>query len=80
MALVWPTMQINLGMMILREIRLLGSSSATSEDLSDVLQMVADRKLRPIIFKELPLSEASEAHKLLNDKQVFGRVVLKCSL
>ena len=71
-----------LGRMILQETRVIGSSGATKEDVEEVIQMVLDKKLKPILWKEYPLSRdgVQSAHELLKHKNVFGRVVLRCSL
>jgi alcohol dehydrogenase len=39
--------------------------------------MVSDGSLKPIIDKVLPLEEVNEAFRLLEDREVFGKVVLK---
>jgi NADPH:quinone reductase-like Zn-dependent oxidoreductase len=59
------------------EIQVLGSNSFMREDLVELLNLIQQKKLKPIIDKELPLSEANEAFRLLEDREVFGKVVLK---
>ena len=41
-----------------------------------MLAMAAERKLKPVVHKVLPLDLAHQAHRLLADKGVIGRVVL----
>lgn len=41
-----------------------------------VLPLVADGRIRPRLFKALPLGEAARAHRLLESGDVFGKVVL----
>jgi NADPH:quinone reductase-like Zn-dependent oxidoreductase len=53
-----------------------GSRSATKEDVNDVMEMVVQGKLKPVIATILPLSKAQEAQDLLEKQQVVGRVVL----
>jgi alcohol dehydrogenase len=59
------------------EIQVLGSNSFMREDLEKLLALIAERKLKPIIDKELPLSQANEAFRLIEEREVFGKVVLK---
>jgi alcohol dehydrogenase len=59
------------------EIQVLGSNSFMREDLEELLRLIEQRKLKPIIDKELPLSEVNEAFRLIEEREVFGKVVLK---
>jgi alcohol dehydrogenase len=56
---------------------LIGSDGWVKEDLSSLLQLVASRRLDPSIDRVLPLEEAAEAERLLEDREVFGKVVLR---
>ncbi len=39
--------------------------------------MIGSGKLKPVIDQVLPLEEVNEAFRLLEDREVFGKVVLK---
>ncbi|MEQ9811346.1 MAG: zinc-binding dehydrogenase [Azospirillaceae bacterium] len=60
-----------------RELQVLGSNSYSQEDIARSLALVAEGKLSPVISHRLPLSEAREAERLLEDRQVFGKIVLE---
>jgi alcohol dehydrogenase len=47
------------------------------EDLTALLELIEQGKLKPIIDKALPLSEVNEAFRLIEEREVFGKVVLK---
>ena len=47
-----------------------------SEDLTKLLDLLAQGKIEPIIFKRMPLSEARQAHELIEDAKVQGKIVL----
>ena len=49
------------------------------EDLQKLFEMLADRKIKPIVARILPLSEASNAHAMLEQGDVQGKLVLNCS-
>jgi NADPH:quinone reductase-like Zn-dependent oxidoreductase len=74
--------QMSLGPMILFEHKVVGSSGATKAELEQIFQMVQQGKLKPIIHSEFPLSISGvqSAHKLLKEKSVMGRVVLRSRL
>ena len=71
-----------LGRMILFEIKVVGSSGATKEDVEEVIEMVQRGTLQPILCKEFPLSVHGihEAHAMLKRKSVMGRLVINSSL
>ena len=58
------------------ELQLLGSNSWTVDDLESLLQMVQTGQLKPVIDRELPLTEAAEALRLLEDREVIGKVIV----
>lgn len=67
-----------LGPIIVRDVSVLGVTvfNATRADLADVAGLVARGELKPVIHSTMPLSEAAGAHKLLEDRAQFGKVVL----
>lgn len=68
--------QINPGAMILNGHTIIAAASCTSKDLLDVFRLVETGVLTPRIDRRLPLGEAAEAHRLLGERSVVGRVVL----
>jgi alcohol dehydrogenase len=56
---------------------LVGSDGWMKEDLEVLLGLVAARKLVPVIDRILPLDQAAEGERLLEDREVFGKVLLK---
>jgi len=55
----------------------LGSDGWTSEDLETLMRLIADDRLRPEIDKVLPLEEAAEGERLLEDREVVGKILLR---
>ena len=45
--------------------------------LAELLQLMSQDKFRPLIDKVFPLSEAGAAHRYLDSRQQFGKVILK---
>jgi len=50
---------------------------ATPGEADDVLSLVWDGTFEPQIREVLPMSEAARAHELLENREGFGKVVLK---
>ena len=47
------------------------------EDLTTLIEMLDDGSLKPVVDTTLPLEEVNEAFRLLEDRVVFGKVVVK---
>ena len=58
------------------ELQVLGSNGWTPDDLTTLLRMVDERRLRPVVDRMLPLSEAREGIRLLADREVIGKVIV----
>ena len=59
------------------ELQVLGSNGWMREDLHLLLDMIRDGRLKPVIDRELPLEQVNEAFRLLEEREVFGKVVVK---
>jgi alcohol dehydrogenase len=55
---------------------IIGSDGWRREELCALLDMVADGRLEPVIDRVMPLDEIQEAERLLEDREVFGKVVV----
>ena len=58
------------------EQHIIGSDGWTRQDLEELLRLISEGSLSPVIDRTLPLSEAREAERLLEDREVFGKIVL----
>jgi NADPH2:quinone reductase len=55
-----------------------GGGSVSPEQLDHLIELVATGDLRgPLVDRELPLEQAAEAHRLIENRETFGKVVLK---
>lgn len=60
-----------------RELNLLGSDGWTPDELRTLCRVTWEGRIRPIIDRVLPLSAAAEAEKALENREVFGKVILR---
>jgi NADPH:quinone reductase-like Zn-dependent oxidoreductase len=60
-----------------KQATLLGSFSSSQANFLTVLGLVGEGKLRPVVDSVLPLEAAAEAHRRLEARQVFGKLVLQ---
>jgi NADPH:quinone reductase-like Zn-dependent oxidoreductase len=68
---------IDLRHIFFRQVEVLGSTMGSKADLLAVLAHVAAGKLNPVVHEVLPLARAADAHRLLEDRKAFGKVVLE---
>jgi D-arabinose 1-dehydrogenase-like Zn-dependent alcohol dehydrogenase len=68
--------EINLGLLIIKEFEFHGVQSASRTDLQEVLQFMSDHKLRPAIWKKMALADAAQAHRELLNREAIGRILL----
>lgn len=59
-----------------RQIEVIGCTMGNNKELEDGLKLLFDGKVRAIVGNTLPMQDASEAHRLLEARKVFGKVVL----
>ncbi len=68
---------LNLARIIFKAATISGVTSARRDQLEDVIHLVAAGSLRPQIAKVMPLSDAAEAHALVETGGIIGRIVLQ---
>lgn len=60
-----------------REIEIIGSRAYVPDDIKACLDYVASGALQPVVESVLPLERAGEGVKLLESRQIFGKVIIK---
>lgn len=68
---------IDLRHIFFRQVEVLGSTMGSKADLLAVLGHVAAGRLSPVIHEVLPLTRAADAHRMLEAREAFGKVVLE---
>jgi len=68
---------IDLRHIFFRQVEVLGSTMGSKADLLAVLGHVAAGRLNPVVHEVLPLKLAGDAHRLLEERKAFGKVVLE---
>ena len=58
------------------EIEIKGSNSFYDEDLAGLMTMIQKGQIKPVIDKVLPLEQAREGLRLIQDREVIGKVVV----
>jgi NADPH:quinone reductase-like Zn-dependent oxidoreductase len=58
------------------ELKIIGSNSFYDNDLQALMKLIAAGEMRPVIDKVLPLEQAREGLRLIQDREVIGKVVV----
>lgn len=67
----------NPGLVILKELEVIGSFATSVGELEQSFDLIATGKIHPVVSTSLPLAEAAEAHRRLEARAVTGRLVLQ---
>jgi alcohol dehydrogenase len=59
-----------------REMNIIGSRAYLPEDIKACLDFVARKELHPVVEKELPLEDAAEGVRMLEERRVFGKIIV----
>jgi alcohol dehydrogenase len=58
------------------ELSIIGSNSFYDDDLAALMELIAQGRIAPVIDRVLPLAEAREGLRLIQDREVLGKVVV----
>jgi NADPH:quinone reductase len=78
-ALDSPMVSLNMWTVVGKRLRIIGSGAAsvTPEQLNRIVELVGEGSLNgPVVDHELPLADAAEAHRLIEERRTFGKVIL----
>ena len=60
-----------------RELQVLGSNSYSQDDIAQSIRLAAEGHFSPVISAVLPMSDIVEAHRLIEDRRLFGKIVME---
>ena len=60
-----------------RHLTLLGSFMGSKAELLEAMKFVAQGKIHAVVDRVFPLSEARQAHELMENRGQFGKIVLR---
>lgn len=72
-----PSAEIPLNLVFFKSISVLGSTMGSLGDVHRLLDLVAAGRLKPVVDSVLPLAQVAEAHRRLEAREVFGKLVLR---
>lgn len=72
--------ELDCGLLYHRNLRIIGGTGSSDENVRDTMDAAAAGKLRARIEKVLPLSQAAEAHRIMESTMPAGKIVLDPTL
>jgi len=69
-------LSLNLGTLVVNGLTIKGSDGNTRQAIRESMALVAAGKIRVHIDRALPLSQAAEAHRMLENREAVGRILL----
>ncbi len=72
-----PNPQTELRLIFWKQIEILGSSMSSRQEYREIVELLSRGKLRPVIDRVFPLSQARDAMKHLENQSQFGKIVLR---
>ena len=58
------------------ELRIIGSNSFYDDNLAALMELIGQGEMRPVIDRVLPLEQAREGLRLIQDREVIGKVLV----
>jgi NADPH:quinone reductase-like Zn-dependent oxidoreductase len=72
-----PVGDLHLPRLFFKSLSILGSTMGSRGELHRIVQLVAQRKLHPVVDRVLDLEDVQEAHRILEAREAFGKIVLR---
>lgn len=69
-------LETDLRLVFFKSLSILGSTMGSRGELFDILRLVERGALKPVVHSVLPIEDIREAHRILGDREVFGKVVV----
>ena len=60
----------------LKRIQVTGTAGTNRKDVERALEAAASKKIRAIIDRTMPLGEAAAAHRIMEEQQILGKIIL----
>jgi NADPH:quinone reductase-like Zn-dependent oxidoreductase len=72
-----PKFEADLRYIFARHLSILGSYMGGKRELAELIPLFDQGKLRPVVDKVFPLEDAADAHRRMESRELFGKIVLK---
>jgi NADPH2:quinone reductase len=74
------TVPLDVKRLYMRRLRIFGAAGTNIADVEKSLQAATEGKIRAVINRTMPLSEATTAHRIIEQNQIIGKIILEPGL
>ncbi|PYQ60477.1 MAG: alcohol dehydrogenase [Acidobacteria bacterium] len=67
---------INIRLIFFKLLSILGSTMGSVAELQEIMRHIEAGRLRPVVDRVLPIDQIAEGHRVLENREAFGKVVL----
>jgi NADPH:quinone reductase-like Zn-dependent oxidoreductase len=71
------TVMLDVKRLYMRRLRIIGAAGANMADVEKALAAASQRKIRAVINRTMPLRDAAEGHRIVEQNQVTGKIILE---
>ena len=68
---------LHLGNLFSKQLHVFGVFMGTREDMRQIAEMLNQGRIKPVIDRVFPLEQAADAHRLMESREFFGKIVLR---
>ncbi len=68
--------ELQLGLMFTKHLTVFGVFMGSKQDMQDIVDMLNQRKIVPVVHQAFPLEQAQDAHHMMESRNFFGKLVL----
>ena len=72
-----PKVELDLRFFFTKELSVVGCYMGSRQELDQVLRLVAEGKLKPVVDTVFPLADAAKAQATMESRELYGNLVLK---
>ena len=65
-----------MGALFVRNMTVFGVFMGRNQDLSQILEAVANEQIRGVIYQTFSLDEVARAHEVMEARQFFGKLII----
>jgi NADPH:quinone reductase-like Zn-dependent oxidoreductase len=69
--------ELHLGNLFTRQLQVFGVFMGSKEDMREIVTMLNRGTIHPVIDRVFPLAQAADAHRLMEERSFFGKLVLR---
>ena len=72
-----PIINLDLRHLFIKHQQIIGSTMGNKKDLIEIIALINNNKIKPVVSKTFPFTKIKEAHKLLEDGKQLGKIVIE---